>query len=187
LYIISDDEIKKGDWFIFADAPKEVGNFPNYKIIQATTNHKAVGCKKIIATTNNSLIIQYNITDDDIKIPQIPKSFIEYYITEYNKGNVIDKVMVEYQDAFKLSEGEAFLDTNYHTISKQLVINSDNTINIKSVKDSWTKEEIVKLINKLESIPIIYENRLTGKRNTNRNWEFDNTDNWFDNWLKENL
>jgi len=51
----------------------------------------------------------------------------------------------------------------------------------------FSREEVVDIIKKLESFPIIYENQLTGKRTTNRNWEFDNTDNWFDIWLQQNL
>jgi hypothetical protein len=97
LHILSNDEIKKGDYYIFKTA-----------VLRAEDNSIDNDyCKKIIATTDISLKydtgkVSSSITCGDIpiykSIPQIPKSFIEYYITEYNKGNIIKTVYVEVTD-----------------------------------------------------------------------------------------
>jgi hypothetical protein len=34
--------------------------------------------------------------------PQIPQSFIEHFISEYNKGNVISKVLVEVKETYNI-------------------------------------------------------------------------------------
>ena len=142
LYVLSNDEIKIGDWFIFADAPEFTGDLPNYKIIKATKNHKEFGCKKIIATTNTSLFqtTQYEIEGNQkIQLPQIPFLFIQHYIEQYNLGNVITEVEVEYE-IWNVFSG----DHNNTPQEISLKLNSNNTISIKPLKNSWTREEVIK-------------------------------------------
>jgi hypothetical protein len=93
LYILSNDEIKEGvDYY---------HDSHNNLILKSSSNsdHKVYGYKKVIATTNSSLkVIDHNNTWDssnDKHLPQISQQFIEHYITEYNKGNVVSKVLVE--------------------------------------------------------------------------------------------
>jgi hypothetical protein len=144
LYILSDDEIKEGDWYIdtYSAIP-----------LKASENHinKHSTSKKIIATTDESLkwyMIGF--------LPQPSQSFIEKYIEEYNKGNVITDVLVEYEDA-------DFDYINTRLQGKPMVkpvvkVNpKDNTITIKKVKDSLKeflqknpdyKEEVIELLHK---------------------------------------
>ena len=180
LYIISDEKIKKGDWFIAnqgifqclevvdGDYPYKVSNQYNNNEIQYQSKHW-LG-KKIIATTNKNLIIKYDERFEDVTInknslnqelPQPSQEFIQQYIEEYNKGNVITKVEVEYNPPY--------LNPEYN--KESLKINSNNTINIKSIKESWNREEVIELLREshcLKSISFIQNNSL-------------------DKWLEENL
>ena len=96
LYILSDDTIKEGDWFINND-------YGNLSVKKATSNivvsaniHKTL-CRKIIATTDPKLV-QYVHREDSVnnpcpqEIPQIPQSFVESYAK-----NPVDKVELKYE------------------------------------------------------------------------------------------
>jgi len=130
LYFLSDEEIKEGDW-VFHKASNEViqypkGGFPN--------SHS----KKIIATTDKSiqaLKFQGTPLEDFSKIikgikAQPSESFIEYYVSEYNKGNIITEVMVEYEARNDFKDINDALNGNAYKIK----VNSDNTINIKPIR-----------------------------------------------------
>lgn len=128
LYIISEDEIKESDWFI---------DTTNNHIIKALFTPLPDDCKKIIATTNKDLVTRYDERFKDVTInnnslnqllPQIPQQFIEQYITEYNQGNIISDVLVEY-----IQSADSFYGLN---VPMELVTKQDNTINIKTAKDS---------------------------------------------------
>ena len=91
LYIISDDKIKEGDWCY---------DLKNNCTLQAKSSYEGMRIKKIIATTDTSLKIDNPNYDIGrlayINLPQPSRQFIEKYIEEYNKGNVITDVLVEY-------------------------------------------------------------------------------------------
>jgi len=155
LYILSDDEIKEDDWIYHKldDKPIQVGEIELETLITCS-NSNQYNYKKIIATTDESI----SIVKDSIRIsqgrfdnvyriekrilPQPSQSFIKKYIEEYNKGNVITDVMVEYEidEINELSSGDNISETWLKVDSK------DNTITIKKVKDSWNKTEIIDLI-----------------------------------------
>lgn len=125
---------------------------------------------KIIATTDTSLFIeQLNQCDgckaniplsDNIHregrelgmacskhkyrdyLPQPSQQFITKYIEEYNKGNIITDVLVEYD-----SYTPGIDDSGYgFAIGKEIetikVNSKDNTITIKKLKGSWNRSEI---------------------------------------------
>ena len=143
LYITDDSEIREGDWIIW-----------NSKVVQAinTKYHKTT--KKIIATTDTSL-----------NLSQIPKQFIEYYISEYNAGRKIDKVDVEF-------EGELY--GGVYAIPK---ISANNEISIKPVEEKmYSREEVVELIKDFT----MSTHQLILNKNPQRH-EIINT------WFKENL
>jgi hypothetical protein len=102
LYILSNEEIKKDDWFIDLhnlDKPK----FCDNQQLANKLNLKKGQAKKIISTNDKSLKSDTpklgGGSDSDFahypSIPQISQQFIEYFINEYNKGNVVSKVLVE--------------------------------------------------------------------------------------------
>lgn len=100
----------------------------------------------IIATTDTSLKInKFNggvFKELEYSLPNLSQQFIEDYIKEYNKGNVITEVEVEYESK-NISDDKGFFN-----LADILNINPDNTINIKPTKDSWSREEVKQLLNK---------------------------------------
>lgn len=174
LYILSDDEIKEGDWFVCATHRDIEGNI-TYKQIEKCTKriikeeievdiletedwaYSPKRSKKIIATT-----------DKNLNLPQPSQSFIKKYISEYNKGNIIEEVMVTYtiqcDDALSIG-GKYF---------KAPMTSHNNTITISKIKDSWNKEEVIALCRKYaEDSDYSCEELL---------WSFDE-----DQWIEENL
>ena len=161
LYILSDEEIKEGDWFIneLNQVWKHNGKVQPYK-----------GSKKIIATTDTSLIKtnhRYTIRpiyaskfEDNSRViatvdswdkkelimPKPSQSFIEKYISEYNKGNVITDVLVEYE-YIAGGRTSAAPEVYEKGFGLQLKVSpKDNTITIRPVKNSWSRNEVVELL-----------------------------------------
>ena len=166
LYIISDDEIKEGDWVYENNLNTETNIYQVYKrnnklgifrFRNVFVELSKSNCKKIIATTDTSLIEESRLMREcySLKIGQPSQQFIQKYIEEYNKGNVITDVLVEYEniyiDAFDTVIIQHEKDTDSYLkqckfISSNLKINpKDNTITIKKVKDSYTREEVIEL------------------------------------------
>ncbi len=145
LYIISDDEIKEDDWY-YDNVVLQIRQWKSFMIYNKLQH------KKVIATTDTSLKIDnphYNIgLLAYIPLPQPSQQFIQKYVECYNKGEVITEVMVEYE---LISNEEYFLNTinpddDVPYFDENLKINpKDNTITIKKVKDSWNREEVIKL------------------------------------------
>lgn len=156
LYIVSDDEIKEGDWcydrltgiFQYGVSPVELLDVS----------------KKIIATIDKSLIpngvTAYGKKLNLFTLPQIPESFL----IEYCK-NPVDKVLVEYD-----------CDHNQmlNKVIDALKLNSDNTINISSIKEKmYSKKEVIDLI-----CDAINDANESNNRNVSLNYQ---------TWIEENL
>jgi len=147
LHITSNEEIKEGDWYL---------NEFNNSITKANVNsdhiYYVASCKKIIATTDTSLGLAPFGGQDILDLPQIPQSFIDTFIEEYNKDNVIDKVMVEYQtdwnkETIMCMEGNGDNPDDFPYTSR-FKIDKNNTINISLTenKDIFTFEEVRSII-----------------------------------------
>ena len=129
LYFLSDEDIKEGDWGL---NPKD----PTGYIVSCYKGNKESiqeHWKKIIVSTDKSL-----------NLPFPSRQFIDVYIEEYNKGNQINEVMVEWEDktewSYALSE---------RTLSSCIKVNpKDNTVTIKKIKDSWNRDEVIALMRK---------------------------------------
>lgn len=128
LYILSDDKIEEGNWFYhplgeILQCTKREGNFIWYekltvpgvsKIGQPFSIHINLHPKKIIATTDSSLKLKEHCTCSESEaiycgypkieglcqqlLPQLSQSFIEKYVEEYNNGNCIEEILVEYEE-----------------------------------------------------------------------------------------
>ena len=148
LYILSDSEIKEGDWFY--------SEFKGEKRI-LKYNHLVIPFpkdKKIIACTDSSLwehddTVPYPKTRP--ALPQLSKDFIQSFVDAYNRGTPIIEVLVEYEfpETITVSKhllltgsDEEWAERNAQAIPK---ISQDNTITIKQVKDTYTREEVVQL------------------------------------------
>ena len=115
-------------------------------------NHKGkyylkteTGYREVLATTDETLYLTFNNGKTDLKfvLPKPSNSFISKYIEEYNKGNIITDVLVEYN---------YFLDDNSVLPYWNLKVNpKDNTITIKKLKEVYTKEELCQVLEKYTS------------------------------------
>jgi hypothetical protein len=137
LFILSNKEIKKDDW-VYQTIIKQIIKAP----FDCVNDERF---KKIIATTNKSLTIKNDCdcgattfegcSQCSQHLPRPSQQFIEKFIEEYNKGNIITEVLVEYEETqiYKRTKNEGFgsylgkQDSEFN-----LKINSDNTINIDS-------------------------------------------------------
>ena len=150
IYIISDDKIKGSDYCY---------SYKTNKIVKSTCDvsreaNKNIGFwKKVIATTDTSLYIHQKETislpERVFYLPQPSQQFIQKFVEEYNRGNIITDVLVEYE---LISNEEYFGNTvnpddDVPYFDERLKINHKyNTITIKKVKDSWNREEVENLI-----------------------------------------
>lgn len=124
LYAVSNEVIKLND-FVFDKNTNKV-----YKAGNVEHCNYFEHIKKIIAVAYDELP-HFNSGRVGYNIPKFRKEFIENYIKEYNKGNIITKVMVEYE--------ERMVGKTKQTIK----INPDNTINIKVVEQKkYTPSEL---------------------------------------------
>lgn len=138
LYLLSNEEIKKGDWFL-ADKTNDL-----LQVQKPERGYEPTG-KKIIATTNPEL---WNVYDNnpnanpmhrDISKPMMPKPTDEF-LQEWIK-NPVDKINVEYEEYIVQPYFEK--KAQYNDI--RVKINPDNTINCSFIKDDLelTGKEIV--------------------------------------------
>lgn len=135
LYILSDEKIKEGDWCIMLDSFENVFSIPQH-YTNPKTQHLNKGLRKIIACTDDSLRIGELKEGGRIEhLPQPSQSFIEYFIEEYNKGNIITDVMVEHVDNGEEDWiGDDYTGEPFWNEKIEPKINSkDNTINIKPI------------------------------------------------------
>lgn len=140
LYFISDEEIKEGDWYYssqigFSDGIsyyKEGLKLTSWKKIIATTDSSIARVKDTLSIPQRRGLINHYPIEKWI-LPQPSQSFIKKYVEEYNKGNIISDVMVEYEN-HALKEYD-----------KPRVNPRGNTITIRKLKTSWTREEVEKL------------------------------------------
>ena len=163
LYITNNDDIREGDW---------VFDFTNhgliYQVNKVTTTHLSFKdalhyrglnnnnlhlknhYKKIIVTTDKLPLESYQGHFNDIDctkyVPQPSQPFIEKYVEEYNKGNVITDVMVEYNTHccnINVQGGMNSPDCCHNHITTPK-ISKDNTVNI-ILKELWTTKEVKQL------------------------------------------
>ena len=197
LYILSNDKIKESDW-CYVKWGVDINGKDLFKVAQCTKigalgihyfdeismcwgSHE-LNAMKIIATTDTSLIIG---VPQFIKgyLPQPSQSFIEKYVTEYNKGNVITDVLVEYENNYDLCyyTPAGGIECCDKIDNWQLKVSKDNTITIKKVKDSWSREEVVTLCLKMQHEYPKFVQESCYIPNMREIAE------WTNNWISENL
>lgn len=158
LYIISDEEIREGDWFLVSETEL-------HKCLSISTDGKIFSteldlndpfgedyyyfikeeAKKIIATTDKSLTISEIIYPEELihVLPTVPDDFVVKFITKYNINNPITEIMVEYEGKSGriLSYGRGIISPDIH-----LKVDNNNCITIYPIKESWAREEVEKII-----------------------------------------
>ena len=138
--VITDDEIKEGDHFISSRT-----RYLLRKGAVLPTNLK-VGHRKIVASTDTLLDYKAGI-DVGLFLPNLSKYFIKQFIERYNAGDKIEDVLIEYEDKGKVMYEEygGMVDSTWIP-NMQLKINNDNSINIKEVKNTYSREEVIELL-----------------------------------------
>ena len=141
LYILSDDEIKEGDWILNTYA--KMNNIFQVRRCDLDSMHNRNGYwRKIIATTDSSLMLDYHgVATNDISkqcysLPQPSQSFIKEYI----EAGGIEWVDVEY---------EYFTNATLSILDKilQPKVNSNNEIIIHPIEEKmYSKDEVATLI-----------------------------------------
>lgn len=149
LYFLSDEEIKEGDWLL-SDGyekmdPKYLGLARAAKD-QLAAIKEGYTAKKIIATTDSLIIETYpsGLVTLTHCLPHPSQSFLEVFVREYNKGNMIKELMVEYEEVPNKNGLGQYNVESANFISQPKVNPKDNTITIKRVKESWNREEMEK-------------------------------------------
>lgn len=165
LYILSDEEIKEGN-YIYSNRTQSIFKAGKFKSKAGFEVHSVTPlksdveegktytycgedyiqyCKKVIATTNREL--DFDIKQDKELVgwavlkplPKLSNEFIQYFIEEYNKGNVITEISVKYTwSQRKIMVGHI---EKYNHRPK---ITSDNTIIVNPTKETW-KDYFIKL------------------------------------------
>lgn len=206
LYILSDEKIKEGD-LVYRCNSKDIFKVDSF-LIHLIERGSTEICKKIIATTDKSLsprIHKGETVDESYPkefregiLSQPSQSFINKFIEQYDKGNVITEVIVEYEkvcancgkhlrahrfgtcpDKLHL-EKTTLVDTYGESVNADYALKidpKDNTISIRKIKDSWNREEVKTLLNSLikaDFLDFTNEYGITG-------WKA------FDKWIEENL
>lgn len=140
LYLISDDDIKEGDWSKHSN--NDIGQVVNihdnglYDMRlyngEISEDLSVRNGKKIIATTEELYITKHDslsIRSYPSILPTIHQSDIEWYVSEYNKGNVIKEVDVEL-DTY-IAHGRFNGESESIEIPTTIKLRNDNTIIIK--------------------------------------------------------
>lgn len=153
IYISTDEEIKEDDWVIEGIeqmAPLYISKIEKNDLKRCFENWENKSCRKIIASTDDSLIIKYDGKTSINKdwngklLPKITDEFIEYYIEQYNKANVIEDIVL-----VKLEKDTDIHSDDLPIISfTKLKVTPDDTINIKIVKESYSRDEVKQLLEK---------------------------------------
>ena len=130
LYILSDDEIKVGDYVV---ETLTTGELEVFKIDTLNDIHNNGTQRKIIATTDESLRTNYKennhqpLSKYNYILPKPSDSFISKYIKKYNQGNQIKKMLVEYCQI----KYEPIFASMEKATDVQLKIDSGNVITLK--------------------------------------------------------
>ncbi len=168
LYIISDEEIKEGDWFTFEksnviERATVISDDGKVKIL----NSQIAGlgkAYKAIASTDKSLCEKkhwrgYEHIHTNYPIPQIRESFVKKYVETYNAGKPIEYVNLEYESVYQ----PYYENNEFHKNAEKevLKLRPDNTVIIHSVKDTFTREETSRIVwSAMEQGSLNKENRI---------------------------
>jgi len=174
LYILSDEEIKVGDWHVSDNHVVLQANKLLMGLVYAEGDHgrQTRHCKKIIATTDAEL--HYNkIVEEDMhmykeSLPQIPQHIIEAYVKK-----PFDEVEVEYERQTNKGEWKDVLlpsewgDSN----PTRPKLNKDGTLAVSLVEEKmYSREEVGRKIKEFV-MEYAYE------------WNADD----IEEWIKDNL
>lgn len=155
LYLLSDEEIRIGDWFV--SEPRQTihkctaifednlidNSWENRENVEITKND----CKKIIATTDllsntiKSSYVQFGTKVEETRIEYLPKlsqDFLKFFVDMYNQDKIIVSVNVEY-DEDVITCNDCYKVNGYinspdccgeYYVKEAFKVNKENEINI---------------------------------------------------------
>jgi hypothetical protein len=157
LYILSDEEIKEGDWYMYCHFGEWIISNSRETLKNRTNTlenlNKDSYYKKIIVTTDESLKPSCICSENEAiycgskcqkSLPRPSDDFLKAFVKAQGKG--FEKVLVEYEDYWV--QVAHSMDVAY-----KVKVAPDNIITIRPVqeeKTSWSREEVITLIQKLE-------------------------------------
>mgnify|MGYP001248368561 CR=1 FL=1 len=150
LYILSSEEIKEGDWYMYCHFGEWIISNSKETLKNKTNTlenlNKDNYFKKVIATTDSSLVLKENIsksTEECWKYDSLPKpsdDFISKYVKKEGKG--FDKVLVETCSNWK--NVERGNPDKY--LGEKIKVASDNTITIKPFQEVYVSKKALPFV-----------------------------------------
>lgn len=137
MYIVTDDKIVKGDWYLNYVNGEFNGVFQADSCVEKEIDYRTwyEHNRKVVATTRPAIL---KISD----IPTVSQAFIDKYIEKYNQQKPIDEVLIEVIEANFVS-----VSTRRTTIKgKALMLKTnpkDNTLIIKKLREQFSREETI--------------------------------------------
>jgi hypothetical protein len=167
LYFLSSEEIKEEDWFFMAGPQliRQCMRIEGGAIIDNTGGRQSYSVpkysllSKVIATTDPALKNRQAVLlshDLVTPLPRPSNSFLEAYVREFNKDNVITEVLVEW---LRGSDGYYDEQEVWHWKMLTPKVAPDNTITIKPVKEEDPIDEILEYMVQgryHETNPVLY-------------------------------
>ena len=152
LCFVSDEEIKVGDWCVhlsrgyvfkvynFGESNGSVTLIPSENNLPEDLEFLLVDCKKVVATTDKSLVYLTNNGRVAYNLPQIPESFIKHYV---NVGG-INEIEIEYLEDFIDAYTEDRMRRFYG--KPKVKVDSNNCVFTHPIKDSWSRQEVIGIL-----------------------------------------
>lgn len=162
MHVICNDELKVGDW-AFDIISKSIFLYKEEDELVGAGTLFCDRVKKLIATT-----------DKRASIAQPSIDFMKIFSNAFNSDAKIKKVFVEYEPYFIINEDISDKTRSFDARYRPVINN--NIITIKPVRNSRTRDEIIKLIknNLMNDIDMIYNGQSINHE-------------YLDKWIVENL
>lgn len=148
LYFLSNEQIKEGDYMYNTFSGNIFQWVKGYgKRLRGSEYENVIldlsTCKKIVASTDSSLKIESSIGNQGTvsfnPLPRPSNSFIQKYVEEYNKGNKIEKCLIEMEEYNWMPLDDEFADIFYRP-----KVAPDNTITIKKKEEkTYKRDELI--------------------------------------------
>jgi hypothetical protein len=123
LYFVTHDKVEEGDYYLDTLIPNNsrirIKNDKGRVVKNSPSYYESKFVKKIVAST-----------DDSLGLSKPTQKFIEKFVSKYNKGNIIDEVMID------------FMFEKLYVLADKIKTNSKKEIAISRIKDTWTMDEL---------------------------------------------
>lgn len=164
LYLVTDDEIKEGDWCIDLDFNRVF----HASSSESQIREKELNSSKIVATTDSKLFVKTKVNErldctpndwkDTSKLPQPSGSFIQ----KYCEVGGIDEVLLEldedkrpYLCMHECRKRNYPCSKNNICLEDRVKITKNNRVIIHPIKTSWSREEVKQLLSKAFSSDLV--------------------------------